>query len=162
MTRDAEQTPASSPPPGERPGLVDALTPLSFLVLGTLGQIAAEHDLSITQTRLLGILRDRSAGMQELARHLELDKSSVTGLIDRAERRGLVRRKASATDGRAFEVSLTPAGRKIAQRGEADFEERITALAAFLTEAERSTLRELASRLVHDAAKSSRLNRTSE
>ena len=30
--------------------------------------------------------------MNELARLLDLDKSSVTGLVDRAERRGLVAR----------------------------------------------------------------------
>ncbi len=51
--------------------------------------------------------------MQQLAHHLHLDKSSVTGLIDRAERRGLVRRFATTEDGRAVRVSWTPLGRKI-------------------------------------------------
>jgi DNA-binding MarR family transcriptional regulator len=91
---------------------------------GRARRVAAEHDLSIIQTRLLGVLRDRSPGMNELARYLELDKSSVTGLVDRAEQRGLVRRKASAADRRAIEVSITAAGRKIAQRVEAEFEQR--------------------------------------
>src|SRR3954462_10769404 len=71
---------------------VDVLVQLSFLVQGVLGRIAAEHDLSLTQVRLLGILRDRRPGMLELARHLGLDKSSMTGLVARAEKRGLVRR----------------------------------------------------------------------
>src|SRR5580700_8461878 len=97
-------------------GVVDALAQLSFVVQGALGRIAAEHDLSIVQTRLLGILRDRSPGMNELARHLELDKSSVTGLVDRAERRGLVRRVASSADRRGIQVSITAAGRKIVRR----------------------------------------------
>ena len=57
---------------------------------GMLERRAAEHDLSIVQTRLLGVLRDRKPTMNELARLLELDKSSVSGLVDRAERRGLV------------------------------------------------------------------------
>jgi DNA-binding MarR family transcriptional regulator len=45
------------------------------------------RDLSIPATRLLGVLRDREPTMLELAQLLELDKSSVTGLVDRAERR---------------------------------------------------------------------------
>ncbi len=36
--------------------------------------------------------------MNELARLLDLDKSSVTGLVDRAERRGLVTRVPSTAD----------------------------------------------------------------
>ena len=90
---------------------VDGLAQLSFLVQGLLERRAAEHDLSIIQTRLLGVLRDRTPTMNELARFLGLDKSSVTGLVDRAERRGLVARVPSATDRRAVLVSLTDEGR---------------------------------------------------
>jgi MarR family transcriptional regulator, lower aerobic nicotinate degradation pathway regulator len=90
--------PVLTPLPGETDlGLVDALAQLSFVVQGALGQVAAAHDLSIVQARLLGILRDRRPTIKELARFLQLDKSSVTGLVDRAEERGLVRRVPAAT-----------------------------------------------------------------
>jgi MarR family transcriptional regulator, lower aerobic nicotinate degradation pathway regulator len=134
-------------------GVVDALAQLSFLVQGALGRIAAEHELSIIQVRLLGVLRDRSPGMNELAHHLELDKSSVTGLVDRATRRGLVRRKVSSADRRAVEVSITAAGRKVAQRVEAEFERRIASLVQVLTESERADLSDLASRVVIEDAR---------
>ncbi len=89
--------PASASPSGEADlGLVDALAQLSFAVQGALTRVAAAHDASIIQTRLLGILRDRHPTITELAAFLQLDKSSVTGLVDRAEERGLVRRVASA------------------------------------------------------------------
>jgi DNA-binding MarR family transcriptional regulator len=88
-------------------GLVDALAELSFLVQGTLAKYAAANDLSMTQTRLLGVLRDREPTMQELARLLGLDKSSVTGLVSRAERRELVQREPSRDDRRAIHVRLT-------------------------------------------------------
>jgi len=45
---------------------VDALAQLSFLVQGALAEIAAQHDLSIIQTRLLGVLRDREPTMNEI------------------------------------------------------------------------------------------------
>src|SRR5580692_1760722 len=94
-------------------GIVDALAQLSFLVQGMLAKRAAAHDLSMIQTRLLGVLRDREPMMQELARLLELDKSSATGLVDRAEKRGLVKRTPSIEDRRSIRVTLTPLGRRI-------------------------------------------------
>ena len=76
-----------TPPPGRQElSPVDGLAQLCFVVLGMLERRAAADDLSIIQTRLLGVLRDRKPTMQELARFLGLDKSSVTGLVDRAER----------------------------------------------------------------------------
>ncbi|MFF0016323.1 hypothetical protein [Streptomyces sp. NPDC005374] len=50
--------------------LVDALAQLSFLVQGVLTQIVGEYDLSVVQTRLLGVLRDRRPTMNQLGRHL--------------------------------------------------------------------------------------------
>ena len=125
MKHDDPQTPAHVGPKRGQLGAVDALAQLSFLVHGAIGKVGAEHDLSVIQMRLLGVLRDRSPGMNELARYLELDKSSISGLVDRAEQRGLVRRKPSSSDRRGIDVSITPAGRKLIQLVEAKFEERI-------------------------------------
>ena len=92
---------------------VDGLAQLAFVIMGMLERRAGEHDLSIAATRLLGVLRDREPTMQELARLLDLDKSSVTGLVNRAERRGLVARAPSAADRRAVRVRLTDEGRTL-------------------------------------------------
>ncbi|MFC1420031.1 MarR family winged helix-turn-helix transcriptional regulator [Streptacidiphilus cavernicola] len=129
-------------------GIVDSLVQLSFLVQGVLGQVATEHGLSVIQLRLLGVLRDREPGMQELARHLGLDKSSMTGLVDRAERRGLVRRAASPHDGRAVRVSLTEEGRALGRTITADAARRTHALTADLSDQQRSQLSLLATLLV--------------
>ncbi len=94
--------------------VMDSLVQASFTVIALLSQVAAEHDLSLTQLRVLAILRDRQPRMTELATHLGLERSSVSGLIDRAAGRGLVRREVSSDDGRAVRVSLTPAGQRLA------------------------------------------------
>jgi len=127
---------------------VDGLAQLSFLIQGLLERRAAEHDLSIIQTRLLGVLRDRTPTMNELARFLGLDKSSVTGLVDRAERRGLVARVPSATDRRAVLVSLTDEGRSFVSRAAAAFEADVSALLSRLPPRERETLSRIVSRLL--------------
>jgi MarR family transcriptional regulator, lower aerobic nicotinate degradation pathway regulator len=127
---------------------VDALAQAAFLVQGTLERRAGEHGISLIQTRLLGILRDRKPTMNELAQLLGLDKSSTSGLVDRAERRGLVRRLPSQIDRRSVRVSLTVEGRALVQAVAHDFDQDIAAIVAPLDPAERATLTALLSRVL--------------
>jgi DNA-binding MarR family transcriptional regulator len=127
---------------------VDALAQTSFLVQGTLERRAGEHGISLIQTRLLGILRDRKPTMNELAQLLGLDKSSTSGLVDRAERRGLVRRLPSQIDRRSVRVSLTVEGRSLVQAVAHDFDQDIAAIVDPLDPAERATLTALLSRVL--------------
>ncbi len=126
----------------------DGLAQLSFLVQGILERRAREHELSVIQIRLLGVLRDRMPTMNELSRLLGLDKSSVTGLVDRAERRGLVVRVPSTADRRAVLVSLTDRGRSLASAGAARFGADISLLLKHLPSADRDALSRLISRLL--------------
>ena len=87
--------------------LRDALVQMSFAVMGRLTQLAAEEGMSLTQLRVLGVLRDRRPRMADLATGLGLDRSSVTGLVDRAQQRGLVERVAEEGDARVVRVALT-------------------------------------------------------
>jgi DNA-binding MarR family transcriptional regulator len=141
----------SNPMLGDRPEdltLVDALVQLSFAVQATLTAAAAEQDLSVTQLRLLGILRDRQPLMLDLARVLQLEKSSVSGLVDRAAKRGLVERVDAAHDGRAVHVRITAEGRRVGRRVARRVEADVAALAAQLPDADRAELRRLAAQLV--------------
>ena len=102
----------------------------------------------MTQLRLLGILRDREPLMLDLARHLGLGKSSVTGLIDRAERRGLVERSTAPHDGRAIHVRLTAAGRRLAEQNTAQAKEAVSRLLDGLPPRDRDRLAGLAATVV--------------
>ena len=97
--------------------LIDALVRAAFFTTAALSRIAADHDLSLTQLRVLAILRDRQASMTDLATYLGLDKSTVSGLVDRAEKRGLLRRTQNPLDGRGVDVALTQRGSELAERG---------------------------------------------
>ena len=123
---------------------IDALVQLSHAVQTVLADIAAEHDMSVTQMRLLAILRSREPPMLELAGHMNLTKSSMTGLIDRAERRGLVERTTSPADGRAVHVRLTPAGRRLTKKGEEAAYAKLAALLEPLAPRDRAKLATLA------------------
>ena len=72
---------------------------------------AAEFELSPAQCHVLHLIEPgRPIAMGELAATLACDKSNVTGLVDRLESRGLVRRKPSSEDRRLKVLDLTPAG----------------------------------------------------
>jgi DNA-binding MarR family transcriptional regulator len=129
-------------------GIVDALAELSFLVQEMLSRRAAAHDLSLIQTRLLGVLRDREPSMQQLARVLNLDKSSVSGLVDRAEKRGLVQRVPSTDDGRAVHVGLTSSGRRTVDQVVAEFGIDVAAATECLSAADARRLSTLATLVV--------------
>jgi DNA-binding MarR family transcriptional regulator len=100
--------------------LVDGLVRSAFHVMGVLTRLGAENDLSLTQLRVLGILRDRRLRVTDLAAYLGLDKSTLSGLIDRAERRGLLARGKNPDDRRVVEVYMTSAGKELFERLEAE------------------------------------------
>ncbi len=127
---------------------VDALVQLSFAVQSVISEVGSRYDLSVIQARLLGILRDREPAMADLARFLGLDKSSITGLVDRAERRGLVQRTASPSDGRSVRVQLTSAGRQLATEFTAEVQRRVLSLARGMTDAQRRRLIALACQIL--------------
>jgi MarR family transcriptional regulator, lower aerobic nicotinate degradation pathway regulator len=140
-------------PPEDELTLVDSLVQTSFLVQNAMRRVAARHDISVIQMRLLGILRDREPGTLLLARLLELDKSSVTGLVDRAEKRGLVERVPDPDDGRAVRIKLTRGGRALVTRGAAEVEAEIETVAARLTGPQRRQLADLLSRIASPPAR---------
>jgi DNA-binding MarR family transcriptional regulator len=127
-----------SPDPADR--LMDALVRSTFEVTAVLTRIGGENDLSLTQLRVLGILRDRRAGVSGLAAHLGVDKSSMSGLVDRAERRGLLRRERNPHDGRGVDVLLTTDGQALVERLFGEVRTAMTPSLSHLSRDERSSL----------------------
>jgi DNA-binding MarR family transcriptional regulator len=100
----------------QQDGLVDALVQAAFATMAVLNKVGADNDLSLTQLRVLAILRDRRLRMTALADYLGLEKSTMTGLVDRAEKRGLLERAPNSSDGSAVDVFLSPEGAELAER----------------------------------------------
>lgn len=133
-------------------GLIDALVQTSFDTMSALSKLAADNDLSLTQLRALGILRDRRLRMTALADFLGLDKSTMTGLVARAERRGLLERARNPDDGRAVDVFLSDAGVELGERIFRDMEQFISQSTEALTAGEQNRLRTLLERMLTSRA----------
>ena len=102
-----------------------------------------EMDVGLTgrQATALWMAKD-PLSMGELSTQLSCDPSSATGIVDRLERKGLVRRVADPGDRRAKRVELTPDGKALRRR----IEQRVMAArpsVAGLTKAEQRQLRGL-------------------
>jgi MarR family transcriptional regulator, lower aerobic nicotinate degradation pathway regulator len=94
------------------------------------------------------VASNSSTTMNELGRHLGLDKSSITGLVARAGRRGLVACTVSGVDRRVARVSITDGGRDLVEQIAERFAERIEDLVAPLADTDRQDLSRMASRIV--------------
>lgn len=74
----------------------------------------AAFELSPAQCHVLHLIEPgRPLPMNRLADTLSCDASNVTGLIDRLESRGLVRRLPSSRDRRVKVLQLTPTGSRL-------------------------------------------------
>ncbi|MFC5909519.1 MarR family winged helix-turn-helix transcriptional regulator [Streptacidiphilus monticola] len=74
--------------------------------------VAARHGLTSVQAKVLGAIVREPVPMRGLADMLVCDASNVTGIIDRLESRGLVRRETSPQDRRVKVVVATDEGRE--------------------------------------------------
>src|SRR5215468_53938 len=79
--------------------------------------IFSARKITNDQCSLLWIVWKREGIRQnELAEELFTDPNTVTAMVVRLEKRGLIRREVCAEDARARRVSLTPQGRQLIQK----------------------------------------------
>jgi DNA-binding MarR family transcriptional regulator len=81
-------------------------------------EVTTAHDLTPRTYQLLLMIKtssssDEKAGLAELEERLQLGKSTVTELVQRAEKRGLIRRDLDRERGRGISISLTPTGQRL-------------------------------------------------
>jgi DNA-binding MarR family transcriptional regulator len=117
----------------------------------TAGLLAKEGDrvlrplgLTDSQFNVLALLRfqseDGSLDQSTLGRMLVVNRSNVTGLIDRMERSGWVERLSDRDDRRVKRVRLTAAGRRLLERADRVYFQRVIDVMGSLPEREREQL----------------------
>ncbi|MBM7169560.1 MarR family transcriptional regulator [Streptomyces sp. G44] len=142
MPETSDARPGSSHAP-----LLDALWASMAGLYGDLTAAAAAQGLTYSQAKALNVLRQGGpAPMRVLAASFRCDASNMTGIIDRLESRGLVRREPSSTDRRVKNVVLSEEGAAAVDSIRAGMHATHQALDA-LSEEERATLQGLLARL---------------
>lgn len=103
----------------------------------------AELDLTLPQALVLRRLQ-APAPMHEIAGRLGCKASNVTGIVDRLEARGLVRRQTPKGDRRVKQIALTAAGETLRRQVEAP----MSSMPDALSDSDRLALRDLLRRFV--------------
>lgn len=97
-------------------GLLALIPRLNRWAEGSVSSSASELKLSLRQLSALSMIEDEVTTLGDVARKLHVTPAVVTGLIDRLERRGYVRRINSTDDRRRVMLTLTDNGRDASQR----------------------------------------------
>lgn len=149
VTETSNQARASAA--GGDPAALDAaaaLVQLTSRVQAVYARIAGQHDLTPVQAKLLCIVAEAPRAMGDLAQCFGVEKAALTGLVDRAERRGLARRAPAPADRRAVHVTPTDTGRRQAAAFHAEVSAALEGLLAPLSEREREQFRRSMTKLL--------------
>ncbi|KAA5837206.1 MarR family transcriptional regulator [Saccharopolyspora hirsuta] len=102
-----------------------ALMVLHRELRGIYAATARRFGLTAQQVELLCLLGGRSPSLGELAAMLGCDKTNITGMVDRLERRELLSRAVDRNDRRVARLSLTAEGKVLSGQLRAAFVEAV-------------------------------------
>ncbi|HET9659498.1 MAG TPA: MarR family transcriptional regulator [Thermomicrobiales bacterium] len=105
--------------------IFSAITHYRRWISALIPSIIPEVDVSYQQLNVLYYVRAEDASMADIARMLGVAPTVITGLVDRLEVRGLIRRESHPTDRRRIQLVLTEHGQEISQRVEEAIAARI-------------------------------------
>jgi DNA-binding MarR family transcriptional regulator len=98
--------------------IFSAITHYRRWISALIPRIIPEVDVSYQQLNVLYYVRAEDASMADIARMLGVAPTVITGLVDRLEVRGLIRRESHPTDRRRIQLVLTEQGQEISRRVE--------------------------------------------
>lgn len=107
--------------------------------------LRVEHDTTLPRFDVMAALyrRPEALSMSELSRLLLVSNGNATAVVDRLEKDGLARRKASEADRRTVHVALTPEGVAAFEAMAASHEAMLDGLLAGLGPQDMDALRDI-------------------
>ena len=132
---------------------VTSLMRVQQIVLGQLDELLRPHGLTFARYEALVLLtfsRNGSLPLGKMGERLQVHATSVTSIVDRLERAGLVVRRQHPEDGRAVLAEITESGRAVVEAATKDLVEARFALTS-LSEEQLATLSDLLRPVRHDA-----------
>ena len=116
-------------------------------------ELAARHGISLADLRAVRVLaRQGEVPISRCGDELGVPRSTITNLVDRLERSGLVARRYSETDRRVTLVALTRAGHEAVEDVQAIRSSKVAAYLLALEPEAQEQLAELLERLVEGSS----------
>ncbi|MCB2192142.1 MAG: MarR family transcriptional regulator [Deltaproteobacteria bacterium] len=112
-------------------------------------RLASEHQLTTPQLLCLRLLaQERTLTPGTVAKEMYLSQATVTGILDRLEKRGLVERRRDQTDRRKVSLHLTDEGRKAVEQAPLPLQERFASRLEALSDKERDEIDRVLAKVV--------------
>ncbi|ADB35207.1 transcriptional regulator, MarR family [Kribbella flavida DSM 17836] len=120
--------------------LVGSLVQLMYVLQDLYAETSRPLGLTPQQAHLLCVLLAGPLGMTELSRIMSIERSSLTSMVDRLERRSLVERLPDPADRRACRIALTGPGTELADQAHSAYTDRIAELTGNLPAGQRNAI----------------------
>jgi len=89
-------------------------------------ELNKKYQVSASQLNsLIALYEQGSLPPSQIARHIMVKSSTVTGIIDRLEQKGLVTRSRTSPDRRVITVELTESGRTLAENAPPPIQQKV-------------------------------------
>ena len=89
-------------------------------------ELNKKYQVSASQLNCILVLHEQGPlPPSQIARHIMVNSSTVTGIIDRLENKGLVERKRISYDRRVITIELTKAGKDLARHAPPPIQQRV-------------------------------------
>lgn len=141
---DASNSPQSRPEKAEIDRIIQAVVYLYTEMRRVTKEVARELGLTGPQVSAIKILETfGDISLSELSDRMSARNSTITGVVDRMERNGLVERIRSEEDRRVTLIRLTPAGAQIGREVPVDSMQILGVALDLLSGRERTDLRRI-------------------
>ncbi len=109
----------------------------------------SKYGVTTAQYDVLVILKysEKRLTQSDLGGHRVVSRSNITGIIDRLEKLGLVKREGSTDDRRVKYTAITQKGKDLIKRVEEKYFDNLKQLVWFLDEKDKGDLTEIISRI---------------
>lgn len=135
----------------------NAITASYRLMQRKITEMLSEEGITQPQFHVLRIAaKTGGTSMREMSDEMLVTPANMTGIIDRLESRGLIRRGTRKGDRRARIIALTPKGKALQERVSAKYSESMQKALRVLTDDEQRTLSELHVKLQEGMSQSGR------
>lgn len=104
-------------------------------------ELTKNYDLSVSQLLCLQCLyQNGKMSMSDIADNIMVNLSTVTGIVDRLEKKGFIERLRESADRRIITIALTKKGRSLAANSPPSVHHKIVQAVKMLSEAEREEI----------------------